>query len=221
MIDDILNTILILIIFIIIYFLYCELKQSIVIDYIIDDAKETYGLNYNKNYIKNIIRSKYGMLRFFYKKHSMYIDCTDDVLYKKSNHDAARYAYCIIGDLCTYSEYFSYDLFEHCEKRLVAKRTEHDYMHTCLNRLIDNIPCDFDKYSFKKCLSFFCQEYVRIDYANWNEMSVNLNSMIYYAEKARDSAINRCPNYMKDDLNIFFDLYISQIKEYWDIFTKF
>ena len=216
MLDNILNTILLIAIATVCLIIYSEIKFSIIINFIVDDISRTYKKDYDKYNIKKQVYSKYGFFRFLLRENRQYKNNDHNVLYKKSHFDEIKYAYCIIGCSCTGSWPFSYSLFEHCEKRIIKPKTEHDFMHTCLNNLIKNGIPGVSEYDFNRCLELFCQQYVYIDYRYWEEQLINLNNMIFYTEKIRDDIIRCCPKCYENDVNIFINSYIEELKTYWD-----
>lgn len=215
--QEIVYSIIIILLIIIIYCIYDVVRFDIIINYLVDDIEATYGKSFNKNTIKKEIYIKYGALRKLLKFRSIFKCDLTNVLYRRSKGEKLSYLYCIIGALSTYSDNFSYELFDYCEKRIVAS-TEHHRMRICLNAVVLELLKEHGHYQyFSKELGFLCQELIKIDFPEYHgERTVSLNRMINYIEDIRNFCANYYTDYISKDISKLCDLYISEIKNQWE-----
>lgn len=209
---------------ILIYCVYCYFRTRVEINFIIDDVNETYNRGkyklcseiVNKNRIRELVYKKTNWLYKFKKVEPLFSNNQlNELLYKRPKHEGARsYTYNIINFYATFSDFgFSYELYDHCEKRVMDKdNIEHNYMRTCLNNVL---MANTHLLNRTSCLRFLCQELLQIDCL---ENSLHLNRMVENIENARKNIISNKINFEheKADVNELCDKYIEELKNYWE-----
>lgn len=211
-----------------------NIKIYFYICYIVEDINRTYKWNFKKSKIRALVFANNPKYKRLFRVEDLFgnkYKAFNNLLYRRAKYlDNIALTYNIINVWQTFSQSFSYELFEHCEKRVIHEdNSEHEYMQKCLDRLLDKYP---EYKSSTDLLGCLCRLLLKIDYyffENRYPSTISLNRMISYVEKAKGECAEisfEClkhslsyPSYEKEFDRVCSN-YIEEIKEYWEEYKK-